>query len=197
MSMQKIRRRKIGELMDSEGLITPDQLTEALERQQETGESIGEVLLNDRLVSESDIVRTICVQYQVPFLCPGDYERDASLAEKFEVEFLYRNRILPMDRIGSCYILAVGDIPSDETQEKLCKDLGEELFFYFSTGSDIKQQLVEQFSLSQDAALSFESSRTAAQQAKVEVTSSSEQDQLLDALDSSWESIFDEAEEQI
>ena len=195
MSMQKIRRRRIGEMLVSEGLVTPDQLAEALERQKDSGESIGEVLLHDKLVSEADIVRTICVQYQVPYISPRLYDRQSDLADKFDADFLYKNRILPLDRVGDSVILAIGDIPTEETEEKLLAELGPSIFYYFSTSSEIKQVLIEHFSLSQDDLSRYESSRDAAMARQAQAGAGDSQ--LLETLDSSWESIFDEAEQNI
>ncbi len=198
MGMQKIRRRKIGEMMVAEGLITPDQLAEALEHQKQSGESIGEVLLNDRLVTENDIVRTICTQYQVPYLSPLAYERNSELASQFDKEFLYRNRLLPIDKIGDSYIVVVGDLPSEAVEEKLTECFGEEVYYYFSTSSEIKQIIVEQFSISQDDALLYDDARGAQKLSdRQRQAAPPDQSQLLDTLDSSWESIFDEAEKNI
>ncbi|HIN79974.1 MAG TPA: hypothetical protein EYN00_02750 [Planctomycetes bacterium] len=109
--MRKLRRRKIGEILVSEGLLTMEALQDSEIRQRKTGESLIEVLLAEGILSETDIVRCICSHYQLPYIQPSRYKFDPQLLELFEVEFLYGNRILPLGRIGDCAMVTLAEIP--------------------------------------------------------------------------------------
>ena len=201
MPVQKIRRRKLGEILVSEGLITPDQLTTALDQQGTTRETIGEVLLRQGIVIETDIVRAICIQYHLPFIHPTHYEITGSLLERFGPEFLYRNCLLPLDQIGSCFLIALGDIPNETVETQLEAELGEDLYYYFAPSSEIQDVLREHFTLTQEQILQLNSDRDDTRQkhpgsSKLSASSGGH-DNLLEALDHSWEAIFDEAEQNL
>jgi len=57
---------KLGQMLMASGLITEDQLKAALEKQEETGQRLGQVLCDMELVSEEDIARTLGQQLGVP-----------------------------------------------------------------------------------------------------------------------------------
>ncbi|MGE3164849.1 MAG: hypothetical protein AB7O52_08080 [Planctomycetota bacterium] len=201
MSLQKTRRRRFGDILVSDGLLNPDQLASALRDQAQTGDTLGDTLLRLGLVSEGDIVRTICVQYQLPFISPSNYELDGQLLEKLPVEFMYRYRILPLGRIGSMVIVALGEIPPENVELELGSTLEGELAFYFASVKEIESLLVTRFSLSQDQVYSFDSNRRrpppATQTGRASAPAPETPTSLLDALDSSWESIFDEADSNV
>ena len=52
-------KKKIGELLLEENLITEEQLTEALEAQKMTGQKIGQVLVNKGFVKEEDLYKIL------------------------------------------------------------------------------------------------------------------------------------------
>ncbi|MCA8961511.1 MAG: hypothetical protein KDC38_13395 [Planctomycetes bacterium] len=214
--MQKLRRKKFGEILVAEGIITRDQLSETLEVQQQTGETIGEILLRERLISESDIVRCICTQYQLPFIRPAHYELDGSLLDLFGPEFLFIHRMLPLDVIGNVALVALSEVPTPETEEEVKQRLGKELYYAISMATDVETILKEHFSIDPERALQLEHMRRgqrhrpaqAAQgpgaravvgQAPPAPTAARPAAAASPAPDfgSNWESIFDEAERNV
>ena len=199
MGLQKIRRRRFGDILVSEGVINQEQLQAALAEQSQTGETVGEVLLRNKMLSETDIVRTICVQFQLPFISPGLYDIDTELVEQFPAQFLYESRILPLDRIGSTVIVALGEIPSEAVEKQMETQLGGELAYFFCPFSDIELFVRTHFGLTQDQVVAFEEARRQRNRTGDSPTSDSVAlpNNLFDSLDTNWESIFDEAEGNI
>ena len=62
------RRIRLGESLVEAGLITPTQLDEALKRRTSTGERIGEALVGLGFISERDLLRTLALDADIPFL---------------------------------------------------------------------------------------------------------------------------------
>ena len=75
-TVSRLYRRRIGEILVNQGLISADQLEESLAIQQKTSELLGTILLDLGLVTEADIAKTICIQYQLPFITLVNYEFD-------------------------------------------------------------------------------------------------------------------------
>ncbi len=207
--MQKIRRRKFGEILVAEGLITREILQDALARQQGSGMTVGEILLSDGIISESDIVRCVCSQYQLPFIRPSSYQYDHGLLATFGADLLYKHKIVPLDRIGDCVILAVGEIPEESVEKQLIDTVGCEIYYYVSPISDVEITLRKHFQLGQEKMLALDelrrSERAQSQIAKPPplstgnpgVVADPTQSKLLQSLDASWEVIFDEAEKNV
>jgi hypothetical protein len=59
---------RVGDLLLSKGMITDDQLAEALVESRETGELLGRVLVRRRFVFEADLARTLAEQWNLPYL---------------------------------------------------------------------------------------------------------------------------------
>ncbi len=62
------RRRLLGEMLLAEGLVTQDQLTQAIEVNKETGRRLGRILVDMGAVKSSDIARTLSKQLGVEFV---------------------------------------------------------------------------------------------------------------------------------
>src|SRR6266511_2374692 len=107
--VNRIRRKLFGEILVNEGLVSKEQLEEALELQKSTGDFLGGILLELGYITETDIVKTLSVQYQLPFLRPTLYDLDRRLIQKFRAEFLHLHKILPLDQIGNLLLVVVTD----------------------------------------------------------------------------------------
>ena len=63
--------KKVAQLGDSlveQGVITPEQLKEALAEQRRTGRLLGRVLVENNYVTEEQISRTLAAQHGFPFV---------------------------------------------------------------------------------------------------------------------------------
>lgn len=63
--MMQRRRKKLGEILIAQGMITNEQLVEALQVHKRTGVSLGTVLVNLGYISEEDLTGTLGVQIQL------------------------------------------------------------------------------------------------------------------------------------
>jgi len=209
--MQKIRRRKFGEILVAEGLISREILQETLQRQQGSGMTVGEILLADGIITETDIVRCVCSQYQLPFIRTVNYQYDTGMTNAFGPEFCYKNRLVPLDRIGDCVILAVAEIPDEHIEKQLIDAVGCEVYYYVAPTADVENTLRKHFQLGQDKMLALDEqrrseraqhqlgahARSASRSHSSSGVTDSTQNKLLQSLDASWEVIFDEAEKNV
>lgn len=61
-------RKRLGDILVEAGLITPDQLKEALNKQKTLGLRLGKVLVQMGFTTEEDIARTLARQMNIPYL---------------------------------------------------------------------------------------------------------------------------------
>ena len=195
----KIRRKRFGEILIAEKLITQDQVNEALQIQKEVGDSLGSILLDLGYISESDIVKALSIQYQLPYLATANYEIDTKLLQHFDKMLLHRHSLLPFDRIGSLLLVMCPDIPTKPVMSQLQKACRCDIALFLGTSTDVRQTLIGQLPLSSDEANRLREERHRANPKPVASGSSSNLDietlevsseKLLSSLDEAWDSIF-------
>ncbi len=101
---------KIGEMLVKEGLITQEDLEEALKRQKGTGKKLGSTLVEMGLIDEKTLVKFLSKQLGVP---PVDLSTLKTVPDDVlslvPAETAYRYQILPLGRKGNTLIIAMID----------------------------------------------------------------------------------------
>lgn len=91
-----IKRQSIGSLLVEYGLITNDDLEEALALQGDTGRKLGEVLIDQGKITQQDIEWILSKQLDIPYIIVDEAGVDKALLSRFKKDFLIENRILPL-----------------------------------------------------------------------------------------------------
>jgi len=204
--LNRIRRKRFGEIIVSEGLISRDQLDEALDLQRTSGEFLGTILLDLGYITEGDIVKTLSVQHQLPFLRPSLYELDRKLILKFKPDFLHLHKMLPVDQIGDLLLLVVTDIPCDEVLGQVQQTCQSNLAIYIGSIHEVDRLLKDMVPLTPDQEEEIRRLRrggiASTTPELVEASSdfmddTGEKKEAVYTMDTSWESIFDEAEDKL
>jgi hypothetical protein len=215
-SSRNTHRRRIGEILVNEGLVSQEQLEEALRVQKKTGELLGSVLMDMGLVAESDIAKTMCLQYQLPFITLQNYEFDEKLLNLFPKEFLHKHRLLPFDKVGDMLLVLVTEIPGDQVLEEIPKLTHLNTALYVGYLSEVTNQLNKCIPIAGAAP-----AKPAGKKEKVSATAGapvasiatlpeddeeqdgatlvfgSSKESFLEELDSTWDSIFEQAQTKI
>lgn len=143
--LDKIVRKRLGDILVQEGLVEPGQLADSLVEQKRTGKLLGEILVESDLVSEWDIAKVISKQYQIPFILASSYEISPEVKELFDPRFLMQHQFVPLDRFGSILTIAVGAILSMEIVEAVRDKTGSDPFVYVGLASDVRNTLDKNF----------------------------------------------------
>jgi type IV pilus assembly protein PilB len=100
---------RLGELLTKAGLITQDQLKEALRVQKETGGKLGETLIKLQFVAEEDITECLSQQFGVPSINLQHFEIDASVIKLISGDVARKYNILPVNKTGATITIAMAD----------------------------------------------------------------------------------------
>jgi hypothetical protein len=112
-------RRKLGDLLLENRLISVAQLRHALQTQHQSGGKLGAVLTELGYLSEGDLVAILGRQLRVP-TCEIDLRTlDVSLLEKLPQQFAERYLVLPLRRVNGHVEVAT----ANASDEQLMKDL--------------------------------------------------------------------------
>lgn len=141
VNISKLTRKRLGELLLSEGLVSEDQIAEALRQQQRTGELLGEVLVKLGYVTASDIARTIATQFGMPYIDCSRYYLTKAVIELFPMETLVKHQFVPLDRIGNILIIALSGLMNEQVLSEIERSTGCELQVYVSTWDQVQKAL--------------------------------------------------------
>jgi hypothetical protein len=139
--LQKMGRKRLGGILMSEGLVTPEQVTEALEIQKDTGKMLGEVLVQLGYITEYNLAKSLATQFQFPYINPASYQVDRAILEMLPVEMYYKYIFIPLDRFGNLIIVAMAGLLPEDVVHDIKKRTGCDLRIYISTAQDVRAVL--------------------------------------------------------
>ncbi|MDF1493366.1 GspE/PulE family protein [Caproiciproducens sp. CPB-2] len=105
----KITNLKLGQILINSGVLTEEQLQQALERQKGTNVRLGRILIDNRFLTEMQIIRSLEKQLSIPYLDLSSVSVDPSLSSLVPEELARSNLIVPISRSGSILTVAVAD----------------------------------------------------------------------------------------
>jgi len=100
---------RIGEMLVSAGLITEEQLKEALKKQREDGGKLGSILVREGFVDEEDLTSHLSQQYGVPAINLASFDIDESVFKLIPSETARKYELIPINRTGATLTIAMVD----------------------------------------------------------------------------------------
>ncbi|NPV45968.1 MAG: Flp pilus assembly complex ATPase component TadA [Armatimonadetes bacterium] len=96
--MRRGGRKLIGQMLLEKGLLTQEQLDQALEAQKQSTQLIGEILIDLGFVQRQPFFETLAEQLRVPFVDLSRANVDSNIATLLDKETALRHRALPVGR---------------------------------------------------------------------------------------------------
>jgi type IV pilus assembly protein PilB len=103
---------RLGEILLREGLVTREQLAQALAEQKNTKHRLGYVLVKLGLVQELEITKVLARQYRMPAVDLTRFEVDPKIIKLVPAEMATKSVVLPLKREGRTLTVAMAD-PTD------------------------------------------------------------------------------------
>lgn len=101
--------KKIGEILIGRGLITAEQLEEALAIQVSTKEYLGVLLIRKKFVKEADLLEALSEQFNIPVVSLGKEKIDWDLSVQYLSKISSEGKALPIFQDEQNVIVAVRD----------------------------------------------------------------------------------------
>lgn len=143
VNIAKLTKKRLGEILTAEGLITQEQVQEALQEQQKKGILLGEALVQLGYVTELDIASAFSTQFALPYIDASRYNVSPEVFELFPVDYYNRHQLVPLDRIGNILTLAVAGTLSGKIFEEIEQKTGCEVFLFVSTVSQVRKVITD------------------------------------------------------
>ncbi|MBU1121371.1 MAG: Flp pilus assembly complex ATPase component TadA [Candidatus Omnitrophica bacterium] len=133
--------KRLGDILVSEGMITKEQLKEAISFQEDKGGKLGEALSNLSYVTEEQIVVALSKQLSIPYISLEsgklNVTPDQNLEELIPYDFAAKNLVLPISRNLNSLTIVMWDPLDLILLDNLKKLTGCEVNPVVSTKSDI------------------------------------------------------------
>ncbi len=100
---------RLGDLLVREGLITREQLQQALQEQRNSGMRLGYTLVKLGLVEETEITKMLARQYRMPAVDLARFEVDQRIVKLVPGEVAIKHTVLPLKREGRTLTVAMAD----------------------------------------------------------------------------------------
>ena len=133
-------RKLLGELLAERGLISPEDLNNALSLQEDRPDRIGKILTDLGFVSERDVLSVLSAQLDVP-LFREEYPAVPIEAEKLPYRFLRSWKALPVHLEDDVLSLVMADPLDSETQSAIGQRTAHGLKVYLASESAVVSEL--------------------------------------------------------
>ena len=138
MTTVQLPWRRLGALLVSEGLLTPDQLRETFEEQARTGERFGTIVVERGWVTRADVAMALARQAGLEFVDLAEVEVDASLLERMPEHLARRYLAAPIryDDDGAI-VVAVADPTDVQAADDIRIAIGGQVRFAIVEAEDL------------------------------------------------------------
>jgi type IV pilus assembly protein PilB len=106
---KSVTRRKLGELLLETGLLSPEKLTEALDKQKNSGKRLGQTLIEMNVVSEEEVAFALAMQLKIPYLDLNHVEIQGKIVETVPEEVCRKFLCIPVALKNSILDVAMAD----------------------------------------------------------------------------------------
>ncbi|MCC5911473.1 MAG: type II/IV secretion system protein [Clostridiaceae bacterium] len=107
--MEKVKSKRLGDLLLEVGIITKEQLNHVLNLQKSTGKKLGEILIEENIVEESQIIEVLEFQLGIPHMDLQKYFIDPEIPRMISENLARRYTLIPVKKDRGKLIVAMTD----------------------------------------------------------------------------------------
>ncbi|MBA4395891.1 MAG: general secretion pathway protein GspE [Syntrophus sp. (in: bacteria)] len=104
-----LARKKLGEMLVENGLITEDVLLKAIQAHKKAGMKLGKYLINQSLVNENQVVQMLSRQLKIDKYHPDLYPVNVELAVLIPFDTASKSQVVPLKKKGRLLTIAMLD----------------------------------------------------------------------------------------
>jgi general secretion pathway protein E len=112
--------RLLGEIIQEISELAQEHLEHGLDIQKEKGGRIGEILLHQKYIQETDLAKALSIQLDLEFLPTLPTDIDTDFTERIPIQFLKKSKMIPMAGENGNTVV-VNDPFMYQAQDELCQ----------------------------------------------------------------------------
>jgi len=139
------RKKKLGEILESWGLVSPAAVAQATQYATEHGRRIGEALVELELCSEDDVTKALAAQFDMEYV---DLSKPAEVQSNMDLipqELIQKHRLIPLYQQGGRLKVILSDPLDLETMDMLRFRLGVEVQPALGSPNKIRRFIEDHF----------------------------------------------------
>jgi len=136
-------KRRLGELLQAEGLLTETQLRAGLDEQRKSNLLLGEALVKLGFVSEEAIAHVIVQQFSLPFISALQCNIVPEVLNLFPERMYHEYQFIAVDKIGPVLLIVGAGLMNHDVLDELERLSGCRVCQYVSTWTDIRRALAK------------------------------------------------------
>ncbi len=137
------KRMKLGELLILKGKLSPETLYELLQIQKTTSQSLGNILIQQGILTEGELNQTLSEQLGIPHIHLRKGLVDPAIVHLLAKEKALQFNVIPMFRVGSVLILATNNPHDFFKHDTIAKLTGHAIELVLTRKSDILKAIDE------------------------------------------------------
>ncbi len=143
MQPTTIERARLGDVLIEQGVLTSEQLSEALVAQRESSNKrlLGEVIVQLGYCTQDEIISALAKNYGVPYAKITPKLVDASAIDALPKEFLEEHKVLPLFKVRNVLTVAMAEPSNMFLVEEMAQVSGCEIQVAAASASDIADTL--------------------------------------------------------
>jgi type IV pilus assembly protein PilB len=131
------KTKQLGQILIEQGLISEQQLQEALATQERVPKSLGRILIDLNLIREIDLVRALAQQIGLEFVDLGEFPVDPASTALIPETVARRYRALPIAERGGTLLVAMSDPANVYALDDIRTITGREVQPVVATAGDV------------------------------------------------------------
>jgi len=143
MQFDRLKRKRLGDILVDEGLVTKEFVIGALHEHQKTKRLLSDVLIDNGHIGEYDLAKALVTEQQLPFVELSNHTVHKDLLAEFPADFLHRAALVPLDRFGAQIAFACQELPGADVAEELRARAPEGCYFFVALSAEIRRLLRE------------------------------------------------------
>jgi len=139
------KKKRLGEILIEDGILSAGQLEEALEDQKTSGMLLGQVLITKGYISEENLISAVGKQLKIPYLPLEKYSINGDAAVWMDPQFCKDNSLVLIDGDEHYVSVAMTDPLNYAAIHEIHEKTGKKTMVYLSTLSEIMTAWESQF----------------------------------------------------
>ena len=144
---RKTTNKHLGELLVERGILSRQQVQEAVDHQKGNGGLFGEVLVKLGYATEENIAQALTTQYGFPYLPLANYEIDVEVIKTVPENVCRQFCLIPIDKIGKSLTLAMSNPLNVQAAEDVELITGCTVQAFVATATDIKNSINKYYTI--------------------------------------------------
>lgn len=141
----RMGKRRLGELLQAEGLIAEEQIAAARLEQRKNNMLFSEALVKLGYITEDALASAIAQQFNLPYLMVENYTINKDILPLFPQQLLWDYQFIPLEKLNDVLIIAGAGLINHDMLNELERASNCRVFQYVAAWGDIRNAIERMF----------------------------------------------------